>query len=238
MKKKNIISFIPKDELVIDYAPKPEPMSKNLPAWWRKQEPFVGGEKKVMGGQYNETVKKCPGILDVLISGYVLKTPCDIYIDATDPKKVELQVPGPYQACFTAHSMEQVSEWNFDRDIYAEYVFRVHPQWVVKTSPGHSTFFMQPQFHEDLPYQAVSAIIDTDMYASDGPFSFLVKKGFKGEIPYGTPLVQCIPFKREEYEMEILEKPDLRTLNTIPQVIRKKFGGAYKTWLWEKKVFK
>lgn len=237
MKKTKVITFIPKNEYVFEYASKPEPMSKNLPGWWRKSQPYVGGEKQVVKGGYNETVKKCPGILDLLTTGYLLKTPCDIYLDATE-KDLKFEVHELHQQSISMHSREQVDAWDFDREKYMDDVFRIHPMWVVGTQKGYSTLFIHPSFHNNLPFEIVPAIIDTDMYVSDGPFSMIVKKGFKGVIEAGTPLVQCIPYKREEFEANILEKPDLKVLNTLPYVLKHKFGGAYKKLLWEKKVFK
>ncbi len=236
MSRKNKINFIPKNEFVIEYTDKPEPMVKNLPAWWRKVHPYVGGEKIVTRGQYNETVKKCPGILDLLSTGYLLKTPCDIYIDATGPK-LTWQVHEAHKESVTVHSQEQVEGWDFDKNDWMEDIFRIHPMWVVTTPKGYSTLFVQPSFHTSLPFEIVPAIIDTDMYPSDGPFSMRIKRGYKGIIEAGTPLVQCIPYRREEWEANVLEKPDLKVLNSIPWKLRHKFGGAYKKLMWEKKVF-
>ncbi len=237
MKKSKIINFMPKTEYVHAYAPKPEPMSKNLPLWWRTQEPYVGGEKRVVNGAYNETIKKCPGIQDLLFSGYLLKFPCDIYIDATGDS-IKTDVHDVHAPSFSMHKKEQIASWDFNRDQYMEDVFRVHPMWVIGTQKGYSTLFTHPAFHDSLPFRVVPAIVDTDMYLSDGWFSIIVEKGFKGVIEKGTPLVQCIPFKREEFKMNILERPDAKALNTIPHRIRSMFGNAYKTYLWEKKVFK
>lgn len=237
MKKTKKITFIPKNDYVIEYAPKPEPMSKNFPAWWRKSDPYVGGEKKVIRGQYNSTVKKCPGIQDLLTTGYVLKTPCDIYIDTTGEDLI-YEVNELHASSIMLHSPEQVTSWEYDKDRFTKDVFRIHPMWVVATEKGYSTLFIHPSFHNTLPFEIIPAIIDTDMYASDGPFSVKLKKGFKGVIEAGTPLVQCIPYKREEFEAVILEKPDLRVLNSILLKIKYKFGNAYKSLMWEKKVFK
>lgn len=235
--KKNIITFIPKNEFVIEYTNAPEPMVKNLPAWWRKVNPYIGGKKNVVNAQYNETIKKCPGILDLLSMGYLLKTPCDIYVDATG-EKLTWQVHPVHQESVTLHTREQVEGWDFDRTEWMDDIFRIHPMWVIGTEKGYSTLFIQPSFHTDLPFELVPAIIDTDMYISDGPFSMRIKRGFKGVIEAGTPLVQCIPFKREEFHARILDKPDLTALNSLTWKLRHKFGGAYKKLMWEKKVFK
>jgi hypothetical protein len=232
----NKIAFIPKNEFVPEYTSHPEPMSKNLPLWWRKMDPYIGGEKKVINGQHNETVKKCPGIQDLMFSGYVLKTPCDIYIDTTGDK-IEWQVHEVHLQSISMHSKEQIDAWDFDKNVFMEDIFRIHPMWVVKTPKGYSTLFIHPSFHTDLPFEIVPAIIDTDMYVSDGPFSVRLKRGFKGEIPAGTPLVQCIPYKREEWKSEILEKPDIRALTSLMFKLRYKFSDAYRKLMWEKKVF-
>jgi len=236
-RNKNVITFIPKHQFVPAYAPKPDLMSKNLPAWWRKQEPYTGGTKEVFNGQYNETVKKCPGILDLLVSGYLLKTPCDIYVDTTG-EEIVFDVATNHRDSVSMHTRQQVSGWTFDRDYYMDDVFRIHPMWVVGTSDGYSTLFVHPSFQDDLPFRVVPAIIDTDKYISDGPFSLLFKKGFKGVIEQGTPLVQCIPYLREEHTMEILDKPDLKKLDSLPKILRSKFGGAYKKFFQTKKVFR
>ena len=228
---------MPKTEYVPTYAPLPEPMSKNLPAWWRSQEPYINNKKEVIKGAYNETVKKCPGIQDLLFTGYLLKFPCDIYVDTTNGS-IEFDVHEVHGQSFSRHPKEQVSKWDFDREIYMDDVFRIHPMWVVGTQKGYSTLFIHPSFHDSLPFRVVPAIVDTDMYLSDGWFSVLIEKGFKGVIEKGTPLVQCVPYKREAFEMNILDKPDLKALNAIPHVVRSMFSNAYKSQLWQKKVFK
>lgn len=237
MKKNKVITFMPKTEYVPAYAPKPEPMSKNLPLWWRNQDPYVGGKKEVKNGAYNETIKKCPGIQDLLFTGYLLKFPCDVYIDATEDA-IKFDVHEVHSPSFSQHNRDQMRNWDFDRETYMDDVFRVHPMWVVGTQKGYSTLFTHPAFQDSLPFRVVPAIVDTDMYLSDGWFSIIVERGFKGVIEKGTPLVQCIPYKREHFKMEILDRPDFKALTTIPHRIRSMFGNAYKTYLWEKKVFK
>jgi hypothetical protein len=235
--KRKVMTFIPKNEYVPAYAPHPEPSSANIPSWWRKQGIYQNNEKQLVNGQYNETVKKCPGIQDVLFSGYMLKTPCDIFIDTTGDKIV-FEVNEFHKQSFSMHPNAQISEWDFDRDEFMSDAFRIHPMWVVKTQPGYSTLFIQPPYHENLPFRMITAIVDTDMYPSDGAFSMLFKKGFKGVIEKGTPLIQCIPYKREEWKADILDKPDVRLLRGISYTLRSQFGDAYKRLLWEKKVFK
>jgi hypothetical protein len=236
IKAKNI-TFMPKTGFVHAYAPLPEPMSKNIPQWWRNQGVYIDDKKEIADGGYSQTVKKCPGILDLMVTGYMLKFPCDVEVDATGDHVV-FNVHPVHQNTFSSHSRKQFPEWNFDRDRYLEDAFRIHPMWVVSTSKGYSTLFVEPYFHENLPFRVVPAIVDTDTYLSDGWFSVLVEKGFKGVIEKGTPLVQCIPYKRDSFKMEILDKPDRHKLAAVTHSIRSKFTGGYKSLLWHKKEYK
>jgi hypothetical protein len=57
MKKKAKIAFIPKTEYVTAYCPQPEPMSKNLPLWWREQSPYVNNKKEINNGQLIKIIR-------------------------------------------------------------------------------------------------------------------------------------------------------------------------------------
>jgi len=50
---------------------KPEPVSVNVPEWYKKLEHKIG----------NFTVKGCLPFMDTLTTGYILKTPQDYYVD-------------------------------------------------------------------------------------------------------------------------------------------------------------
>ena len=234
--KKRIIKFIPKNEYVPSYAPKPEPAWKNIPAWWKNQEAYPYG-KEPIDGVVKQTVKKCPGLQDLLFTGYTLKFPCDVYVDTTGDEIIyeALEI---HKQSFSIHIKEQIDKWDFDRKEFMDSAFRIHPMWVISTSPGTSTLFIQPPYTENLPFKTIPAIIDTDTYVSDGPFSVLIKRNFKGIIKQGTPLVQCIPYLREEWNSEILEKPEIKTFKTLGAVIKSNFTNSYKKLLWHKKVFK
>jgi hypothetical protein len=86
---------------------------------------------------------------------------------------------------------------------------------------------------------AFNGLIDTDKFISDGHFSFLVKKGFKGVLKQGTPIVQIIPFKREDWSSELV---DLETAAAEVQKqrfrLRSVFSGGYKNKFRTKKEYK
>lgn len=249
MSKKNkaskvkFVNTLPK---MVDVFPKPEPASKNIPSWYKKVDSFHNNDSTPINGNQNITVKRCVAFLDMLSSGYIFKAPFDIYIDTTEGKKV-FEVPAAMQALIAlgtrqligSHDLNQVPGYPFDTDQYIEYLFRVNMIWIIQTEPGYSTLYIQPQHQEVTPLYAISAVIDSDTYPSNGLMSFLVKKDFKGIIPKGTPLLQVIPFKREDYESEYVETQEaVEKLQKVGYLIRSVFNSGYKKFMWSKKSYR
>ena len=99
--------------------------------------------------------------------------------------------------------------------------------------------FIDPPFKDSLSIKAVSALIDTDKYISNGHLSFFVKSGFVGVIPQGTPLIQAIPFKRESWESELVDAQTASDqLDTQFFIIRSTFTNGYKNKMRTKKEYK
>jgi hypothetical protein len=66
-----------------------------------------------------------------------------------------------------------------------------------------------------------------------------IEKDFKGVIERGTPLVQVIPFKREKYEMEIVDiQTSAKIINKQRVSVRSRFKNFYRDNLREKKEYK
>jgi hypothetical protein len=237
------ISFITLFPQMVDAFPEPEPSSKNTPEWFRKIPGFYDNDQSPSSGVQKLTVKKCMAFLDILTSGYILKAPFDIYIDTTEGKQV-FDVPQSMKQFVSTpmtgmHDMRQISGYPINKDQYIDHIFRVNLVWLVKTSPGYSSIFINPQHREDSPLFAISAVIDTDSFASDGLFSFLVKNNFKGFIKQGTPLVQVIPFKRTNFVSKIVRSMDeVKKINKQRNIIRSVFNSGYKKQFWKKKVYK
>jgi hypothetical protein len=240
MKKE--IKFYPLNENTVMFSPEPTPSSRLIPDWYRKQPGLVDTGNEVNNGGGGATVKKCMPVFDALTAGYIITAPCDIYLDATDPEKLSYSVPiklKQFQSdMFATHAFEQYDYYPIDKSIYHKQLFRIFPFWSVGTPKGYSAFYLQPM-HRELETQAIPAIVDTDSYVSEGHASFLVKKGFKGVIKQGTPLVQVIPFKRESWIKKIVDVPNsTKFLAKQRYILRSKFVNAYKDMFWFKKEYK
>jgi hypothetical protein len=57
-------------------------------------------------------------------------------------------------------------------------------------------------------------------------------------IPAGTPIVQIIPIKRDEWRSSLGSEKDLKDLVESDTFIRTKFFDRYKTMFWDRKSYK
>lgn len=236
----SLIQFVPKTKHTISYAPLPEPAIKMVPEWYKDHDRYTTDSPVYSrgAGTVNKTIKSCMAIFDSLTAGYILKFPVDIMIDATGKRVVYSQANNEEKNIVSMHSPEQVKGFPFSRSIYMDEVFRINPQWAVKTEEGVSCMFIHPMFHEDLPFRIINGVIDTDNFMSDGFFSMIIERGFKGIIKKGTPLVQVIPFRREEYEFAIPEFEEYED-EIVGQrfVVRSSFENGYKKNMWQRKRY-
>ena len=236
----SIIKFIPKTNYTISYAPLPEPAIKMVPEWYKGHDKYTTDSVKYNRpeGTSNKTIKSCMAIFDSITAGYMLKFPVDVMIDATGKRIVYSHANVEEKEIISMHSPEQVKGFPFSREIYMDEVFRINPQWSVKTEEGVSCMFIHPMFHENLPFRVISGVIDTDNFMSDGFFSIIVERGFKGVIKKGTPFIQVIPFRREDYEMAIPEFSEYKD-ESIGQryVVRSSFENGYKKNMWQRKKY-
>jgi hypothetical protein len=205
----NKISFYPFSDKTSLFAPPPVPATKMVPDWYKKQPGTIDEEKFIKQGTSSSTIKRCMPIFDYMTAGYIITIPCDIYVDATNPEKIEWSVPQSMKSfgvdMIASHAREQYDHYPIDKDKYHKDLFRIMPFWSVKTPEGYSTLFSHPHHKDPVPFLAIGGLIDTDKFITDGHLSMLIEKDFCGVIKQGTPFVQVVPFKRDDWEMELVE---------------------------------
>jgi len=237
----NTIRFLQMYPALTNIVPEPEPGTKNVPSWYKEQPAIAGGSDIPDRGVMRLTVKKCQAFFDAMAMGYILKVPCDIYIDTTDGE-INIQLPihmnKYYTLLISEHVAEQVSHLPIDQDIYCNKILRIHPTWMVQTDEGYSTFFTNPIHQPVSPLKAIDAVVDTDNYFTDGHLSFLVKKNFKGTIKQGTPMFQVFPFKREDWTMELDKNFSAAKVEEQRGRVRSSFQNGYRLKFWQKKTYK
>ena len=223
----------------------PEPASKNIPDWYKNLESYIGGEKKPSGdGNTTGTIKRCMPVFDVMNSGYILKTPSDVFISQKDTFDEEGNFTGriPWYewanfGIIQFHPVEQAPNHpnrNGHKESYPKWI---NP-WGIKTPPGYSVLFVQP-FHRESAFTILPGIVDTDTYTAAVNFPFVLNDiNFEGIIPAGTPVAQVIPFQREEWQMEIGKMEDLVESNKVTTKLRTRFFDSYKAQYRQEKIYR
>lgn len=201
---------------------KPFPTSRAMPDWWKKMPRVVDGV---------ETVKTCVPFLDSLTVGYTIPLPADVYWNAESK-----QFASTSKFPLNSDHMPIQTESVVLPDIYDPQPHKWINSWHVQTPPGYSTLFIHPMNRLDLPFYSFSGIVDTDKHKLVINFPFVLKKDFNGVIPAGTPMIQAIPFKRDDWESVVKDTGDPYKYAKSFEVFGPPFSW-YKRLSWNKKKF-
>jgi hypothetical protein len=100
---------------------------------------------------------------------------------------------------------------------------------------------MTPMNRFDLPFMNTTGIVDSDKVHLLGSFPFFIADGWEGTIPAGTPYLQVLPFKREnwEHEIEILNTSEIYgKMVDNANFYRQPDGGVYKNKVWSRREYR
>jgi hypothetical protein len=110
-------------------------------------------------------------------------------------------------------------------------------QAAVKLPDGYSAIFTHPLNRFDLPFITLSGVVDGPFVVHNGNIPFHIKDGFEGVIPKGTPIMQIIPFKRENWESKfkkgVWEEGQANVNNDDYRE-----GNWYRRRKWQKKSYR
>lgn len=230
--KSNKVLFIPKNKDIEISVPRPQPSKKYIPQWFKDmptEVPTIDG----LGSDY--TAKKCIPFLDSLTSGYTQELACDVYIEPTKNDEINYNWPGPFRPMSTRREETRSSNSMPNFPGYYDQEFHWNSFWEPKTPDGYSTFYFHPANRFDLPFLTHNAIIDTDKWPITGPVPFVIKKGFSGLIPAGTPIYQMLFIKRDVWNSEGAQYSE--KIKQVEYSVRRMFTGGYKKNIWSKKEY-
>lgn len=179
--------------------------SELIPQWYKD----VPAKTKLRESDQTEdlTIKRCIPVLDALSTGYFLVTTED-YIFEYDLENESSTIKGNkniQNKAITMHPVSQLGDMPFSDD-FIKYAYKWSNQYLIKTPPGYSVLFTHPLNHHYLPFYTLSGVVDTDNYIMPVLFPFMMKSNFSGVIPAGTPVVQIIPFKRDDWQHNVYNK--------------------------------
>lgn len=241
---KQLIKFIKnRPWLTAESDSVPKPTIQTIPNWYRKADRFAvkpDGEywqDPMVGGKI-PTWKACPAIFDIMGTGYVYRTPCDIefyeengtikvkVLDDKNKDFIQVRPPMPQFVPPTG---------------YHEFHFAWWSDWAVKVPEGYSVLYTQPFNRFELPFLTTSGIIDNDKVNLPGTMPFFIAKGFTGVVPAGTPYAQMLPFKREDWHSEVDADITHMKMSMDNQANSMKYrvpdGGVYQKQVWERRIY-
>jgi hypothetical protein len=194
------IKFIASKQHVLDVREKPIPAGAMVPDWWKDMDPFAYGRFDVNPFP-TVTAKKCFPLLDGLTSGYILPLWSDLFVskDNNGNRIVKWVVSEPVIDIWAPW---QVSSYEIPEG-FGKDVYKYYHGWIIETPKNYSCLITHPIGYPNLPIKALTGVVDTDKLETHANAPFLIKEGFEGIIPKGTPMAQIIPFKRDNWKMEI-----------------------------------
>lgn len=235
----NIISFISnRPWLSKESFSVPGTIMKTIPDWYRKADRFakrpdgefwIGPDKGKI-----PTWKACPSLFDIMGSGYTLKTPCDIEFYLNSKGKISVKIEDIKYKDFCT-KREKMPQFENPHGYYEEH-FAWLPDWAVVVPEGYSVLYTQPFNRFELPFLSVSGIVDNDHVITLGTMPFFIKEGFIGLLPAGTPYMQMLPFKREDWASEVIieDQKEMYAKNVkVSAKYRIPNGGVYKNEVWK-----
>lgn len=227
------LKFIPFSEDVYDLTEPPSRASLFLPTWLKKIPDLPYPDQ--------DSPKKCMPFIDTFCTGYIQELICDVsfkYLGKNDKEEdvIAYTFSGGIRPLSTRK--ERMGSNNllpkFEGFYNAE--FNWNSIWEPITPLGYSTFYSHPLNRPDLPFYTFSGIIDTDVYPVHGPIPFLLKEGFEGILPAGTPIYQIFFLKREKWVAQ-KNKYIKNFTDKIKYKAKRYFTGGYKKLYWNKKEY-
>lgn len=206
------IKFIPSLEGLKQYNPI-LPAKDVLPDWWKRininQDVDLVNNNPISTG----TVKRCPGVMDVLHRGWVIRAWCDIYVNVIDKNTMEFELSDARFAGQIHSNAQLINLLPSSKKDYYHFALKLVNPWFIETSPGYSVLYMDPFYHFNEFFDSAYGVQDTDIFHTSNVFLFLKKQG-KFVIEKDTPLCIILPFKNEAIYGEMQEY-DAKTVNTM-----------------------
>ncbi len=215
-------------ELLNHDLTKVKPAKEYRPDWYNKQKTDNPSENKFA---------RCPGMFDYMNHGYVIPAWTNFHIEATPdsinyaeeggPRYVKVSPMNP--ALLNGVTTQSTGKVPFR-------ILKVPVPWFVSTDPGWSILLVPPFYHTPQlqHFNMYPGVIDTDAFVIVN-FVFSPRYPVKVDIKIGEPLLQVIPYRRED------EKATVGLVTERQQELRDWFDrdvkSFYRKFCHEKKTF-
>lgn len=183
----------------------PVPSSSLMPNWYKKLPRFVNNSDKPIKAQAQKDLKTCSPFRDIMLTGYMYRTPADIEVIPYENGDVDIfwNPMLPFKVIEKRGSVLDEKNQGFGMPVPAgcnPNMFAFAPTYGSKASTKYSVLVTHPLNRHDLPFVTTSGLLDMKgLGTQGGNVPFFLKQGFSGLIPKGTPYAQIIPIKQEHW---------------------------------------
>ncbi len=165
-----------------------------IPDWFRR---LPGVDSTQLSATNNAlTVKRCMPFLDALTLGWIVPLAATVRLEISDDGRAVN------------------AGWEFDRIMVSNHgahqvagnpheprpPMKFHNYWTIRTAPGWSSLIVPAMNRPNGIVDVLAGVVETDVYSAPINFPFIAT-GTDGvhTLPQGTPLVQVIPFRRDDH---------------------------------------
>jgi hypothetical protein len=229
------IKFIYVSEYAWGVMERPKPSRSFIPKWHKEMKNYYEDDIKIFDSESNATPKKCVPMFDAITSGYTIPLWADVLMEEDQNKNLSISWR-VFEDVFQTHgraSRMVPSPPGFYKDAF-KYVAHL----TVETPPGYSILVLPPIGHQDSPFLPISAIVDSDKPTIDLAFPLWIREGTTGIIEKGTPMVQIIPFKRDNWQSEFDYMTKEKYLTRRDRFFSSTIKNNYFKNTWSRKEYK
>ena len=217
---KPAVHYLPKwFKSMSDYIEQPARREKGKPNYFAKKGDTA---KKHTSG----TVKRCPAIVDLMGEGFIIPMWADFLVQR-DMDTLEWDNKS-FGYGIEFHTAAQIAGWDKRPTDFHEAVKFINP-WRIYTPPGYSVMFVAPYYQFERRFTVLPGIVETDSYHHiNFPSIWHTTKDVV--IERGTPFIQVIPFKRDDWDLEVgqMNAEDKRLDSSEKVELHSKFKNGYR----------
>ena len=145
-------------------------------------------------------IAKCPGIREIMNTGYIVTAPCDFIIETNGDGETFTHTD------FSPKAVPYFKITGHPKDMFHNYtalplnalktVIKISTTWCVEPVEDYVFFIVPPQYCNESRFTCATGILDTFMDTQLNVFLYWYALNSREVVKAGTPLMQLIPVPR------------------------------------------